>query len=175
MHACAFGFHTGQASALIIPVTPHEIQVCLFMHHVNQFQVSHSPKISQSSVQGHISAQKRRAHRSSSGRLYACLRSDNLPVHILKAPASKGGALGELLSELSGLQPEQIQQLIDLGAVYYGDPDCSLNPPKWRRANRLGTDALHAQISQVSPQGLFALVLHHNTAPSHAKLCVGMG
>ncbi|CAL5218791.1 g513 [Coccomyxa viridis] len=67
---------------------------------------------------------------------------------ILKEPAIRDATLGELLADLSGLPNTQLQQLIDLGAVYYGDPECPANPPKWRRAKRLGADAINQHISE---------------------------
>ena len=70
---------------------------------------------------------------------------------ILKEPATRDATLGELLVEISDLPRKELQQLVDLGAVYYGDPGCPANPPKWRRAKRLGAAAMDEHISEVPP------------------------
>ena len=95
----------------------------------------------------------RRARRRDRGSIstFACV--DQKGVQILRAAAPKDGTLGRLLSELSGLPAAQIQDLSDLGAVYYRDFN---RPPKWRRAKHLGEGALDTHIVEAWPSLLMA-------------------
>ena len=88
---------------------------------------------------------------------------------ILKEPATRDATLGELLVEISGLTARELQQLVDLGAVYYGDPECPANPPKWRRANRLGAAAMDQHISEVPTSICAALLREPTTGRMHSS------
>lgn len=88
-------------------------------------------------------ASARHRHRGA----YACAYPGK--PQILREPATRNATLRELLVEISGLPTSELQQLVDLGAVYYGDPECPANPPKWRRAKRLGAAAMDQHIAQV--------------------------
>ena len=85
---------------------------------------------------------------------------------ILKEPATRDAKLGELLVELTGLPTRHLQQLVDLGAVYYGDPECPSTPPKWRRAKRLGANAMGQPISEVATLLSLLNLLHAPSIPT---------
>lgn len=70
-------------------------------------------------------------------------------VVIIRELAPRDGALLDIATEVSGLQRASVQELIDLGAVYYGDPAACNEAPKWRRANRLAEAAKDHPIQQV--------------------------
>ena len=70
-------------------------------------------------------------------------------VIIIRQPAPMGGTLLDIAAEVSGLHTDVVHELIDLGAVYYGDPDAPAQTPKWRRANRLAEAAPSHPITQV--------------------------
>lgn len=70
-------------------------------------------------------------------------------VIIIRELAPRDGPLLDIATEVSGLQWARVQELIDLGAVYYGDPAAVELAPKWRRANRLAEAAQDYPIQQV--------------------------
>ncbi|BDA43990.1 RNA pseudouridine synthase 6, chloroplastic [Coccomyxa sp. Obi] len=69
-------------------------------------------------------------------------------VVIIREPAPRDGTLLDIATEVSGLHCASVQELIDLGAVYYGDPAACDEAPKWRRANRLAEAAQDHPIQQ---------------------------
>ena len=75
----------------------------------------------------------------------------NSTANIIRAPARSTGRLQDVAAEVAGLSPSQAQELIQLGAVYYGDPEVPLDEkPRWRKAWGLTDQALDHPIQQVS-------------------------
>ena len=70
---------------------------------------------------------------------------------IIRAPARSTGRLQDVAAEVSGVSLSQVQDLIQLGAVYYGDLDVPFDEkPRWRKARDLKEQALDHPIQQVS-------------------------
>lgn len=75
----------------------------------------------------------------------------NNSANIIRAPAPSSGRLQDVAAEVAGLSPSQAQDLIELGAVYYGDPEVPFDEkPRWRKAWGLKDQALNHPIQQVS-------------------------